>query len=156
MPIFDDLSKKLSNVAQSTVAMSKELAGNAKASFAINSEEHEIDRAYKAIGRWYYENRGDDQDAIAGELDIVETSLRKISEIQDAANEAKETAAQPPKRVNCPGCGAEMDAGTKFCPECRAMMLSETDIMRAESVCSNCGCVTNGPFCSQCGAKVAD
>lgn len=156
MPIFDDLSKKLSNVAQSTVAMSKGLAENAKASFAINAEEHEIERAYKAIGRWYYENHGENKDEIAGELDIVETSLRKINEIQEAANEAREIAAQPPKRVNCPGCGAEMDEGTKFCPECHAMMPSETDIMREESVCQNCGSVTNGPFCSQCGAKVAE
>ena len=54
MPILNDLSKKLSEVAQTTVQVSKELAGSAKATLAISAEEREIEKAYEV-----FENRED-------------------------------------------------------------------------------------------------
>ena len=44
MPILNGLSKKLSEVAQTTVQVSKELAGSAKATLAISAEEREIEK----------------------------------------------------------------------------------------------------------------
>ena len=41
MPILNGLSKKLSEVAQTTVQVSKELAGSAKATLAISAEERD-------------------------------------------------------------------------------------------------------------------
>ena len=54
MPILNGLSKKLSEVAQTTVQVSKELAGSAKATLAISAEEREIEKAYEV-----FENRED-------------------------------------------------------------------------------------------------
>ena len=54
MPILNDLSKKLSNVAQTTVQVSKDLAGSAKVTLAVSAEEREIEKAYRALGHWYY------------------------------------------------------------------------------------------------------
>lgn len=154
MPIFDELSKKLSSVAQDAVQMSKGFAESAKASFAINSEEHEIEKSYKAIGRWYYETKGATPEDIAGEIDIIETSIRKIREIQENAEEVKSAASQPAKQIPCPACGMEMDENSEFCPSCHVMMPPDEMSLREETVCSECGCVANGPFCSQCGAKL--
>ena len=54
MPILNGLSKKLSEVAQTTVQVSKELAGSAKATLSISAEEREIEKAYEV-----FENRED-------------------------------------------------------------------------------------------------
>ena len=54
MAFLDDLGKKISSAAQTTVQKSKELADSAKNSMAISAEEKEIDRCYKELGAWYY------------------------------------------------------------------------------------------------------
>ncbi len=50
MPILNDLSKKLSNVAQTTVQVSKDLAGSAKVTLAVSAEEREIEKAIPGPG----------------------------------------------------------------------------------------------------------
>ncbi len=156
MAILNDLSKKLTNVAQTTVQVSKGLAESAKASLAISSEEREIEKAYRALGQWYYATKGANPEEAGEYIDIVDTSLRKIREIREEAEAAKTAANLPVPTVACPACGAEMEEGTKFCPACGAMMPSQDVIVREDVVCPNCGAVTNGPFCPQCGTRVQD
>lgn len=156
MPILNDLSKKLSNVAQTTVQVSKDLAGSAKVTLAVSAEEREIEKAYRALGHWYYTTRGENPEEAGDYLDIIDTSLRKIREIRDEAEAAKTAAVQPASMVTCPACGAEMEEGTKFCPSCGAMMPDPDTIVREDVVCPNCGAVTNGPFCPQCGSRVQE
>ena len=95
MPILNDLSKKLSNVAQTTVQVSKDLAGSAKVTLAVSAEEREIEKAYRALGHWYYTTRGENPEEAGEYLDIIDTSLRKIREIRDEAEAAKTAAVQP-------------------------------------------------------------
>ena len=83
MPILNDLSKKLSNVAQTTVQVSKDLAGSAKVTLAVSAEEREIEKAYRALGHWYYTTRGENPEEAGEYLDIIDTSLRKIREIRE-------------------------------------------------------------------------
>ena len=54
MAFLDDLGKKISNAAQTTVQKSKDLADSAKNSMAISAEEKEINRLYQELGAWYY------------------------------------------------------------------------------------------------------
>ena len=92
MPILNGLSKKLSEVAQTTVQVSKELAGSAKATLAISAEEREIEKAYRALGQWYYSTKGENPEEAAEFIETVDTSLRKIREIRQEAEAAKTAA----------------------------------------------------------------
>ena len=47
-----------------------------------------------------------------------------------------------------------MEEGTRFCPSCGAMMPTPEIIQREERICPNCGALAQGPYCSQCGARV--
>lgn len=157
MPLLNDLSKKLSNVAQSTVQMSRELADSAKVSLAISAEEKEIEKAYKAIGQWYFQkNAQQPDDEIAGSVELIQTSIRKIAELRRQAEEVKTAAPAAAAKVCCPACNAEMDAGTKFCPACGAMMPDETILSREDVPCPQCGTLCSGRFCPNCGTKVKE
>ena len=112
MPILNDLSKKLSEVAQTTVQVSKELAGSA--TLAISAEEREIEKAYRALGQWYYSTKGENPEEAAEFIETVDTSLRKIREIRQEAEAAKTAASQPVPMITCPACGTMMEEGTRF------------------------------------------
>ncbi len=75
-------------------------------------------------------------------------------------------AEAPTEEGKCPGCGAEMEPGRKFCTACGAPMaepvIEETPVSApaptsAPSVCPACGAqVKPGrKFCTQCGAPLA-
>ena len=154
MPILNGLCKKLSEVAQTTVQVSKELAGSAKATLAISAEEREIEKAYRALGQWYYSTKGENPEEAAEFIETVDTSLRKIREIRQEAEAAKTAASQPVPMIACPACGTMMEEGTRFCPSCGAMMPTPEIIQREERICPNCGALAQGPYCSRCGARM--
>ncbi len=56
--------------------------------------------------------------------------------------------ADEKKRKWCASCGRDIDASSKFCPECGAP--------QTEKVCSACGApiVPKAPFCVECGTPV--
>lgn len=66
-----------------------------------------------------------------------------------AADKAAAAAAAAPAMMACPKCGAQIPAGSKFCPECGQSTASEA------KKCANCG--TQLPegtkFCPECGTK---
>lgn len=57
-----------------------------------------------------------------------------------------QSAATP---THCPGCGAEVEAGKKFCPECGTNL-------HAKLACSGCGteAAPGTKFCAECGTKL--
>ena len=181
MPILNDLSKKLSEVAQTTVQVSKELAGSAKATLAISAEEREIEKAYRALGQWYYSTKGENPEEAAEFIETVDTSLRKIREIRQEAEAAKTAASQPVPMIACPACGNtvyvsedDLDAGEAICPSCNVafeVALADEDDdeapeepddgpARYEVTCPACGATSvvdeealldGEPVCPACG-----
>lgn len=155
MAILDNLGKKLTEVTQTTVQVSKGLMDSAKTALAISAEEREIERAYRALGQWYYATKGANPEEAGEYIDIVDTSLRKIRDIREEAEAAK-TADTPPAAVStCPACGAQIEDGAQFCPACGAMLPTPQVVEREEQICPHCGALTHGPFCSHCGAPVS-
>lgn len=155
MAIFDNLGRKLTEVTQTTVQVSKGLVDSAKTALAISAEEREIEKAYRALGQWYYATKGANPEEADEYIDIVDTSLRKIRDIREEAEAAK-TADSPAAVSTCPACGAQIEAGARFCPVCGAMMPTPDVVEREEKICPHCGALTQGPFCSHCGAPVSD
>lgn len=130
MAFLDDLGKKISSAAQTTVQKSKELADNAKNSMAISGEEKEIDRCYKELGAWYYKTHKDAPDeeaaavvqAITQSMDKIE-SLRAEMERDDRPKIVEEDAAE---YKFCPRCGNKLKKEARFCGECGAKLEEPT------------------------------
>lgn len=55
--------------------------------------------------------------------------------------------------IQCPSCGMDMPAGTKFCLECGAKI--KTQKTESMKTCPKCGAtVPEGKFCLECGARL--
>ena len=154
MAILDNLGKKLTEVTQTTMQVSKGLMDSAKTALAISAEEREIEKAYRSLGQWYYATKGENPEEAGEYIDIVDTSLRKIREIREEAEAARTVETPVSALFACPACGAQIEQGSQFCPICGAMMPTPEIVEREETICPNCGELAQGPFCSHCGAPV--
>lgn len=116
MTIFDDISKKVGSLAQTTVQKSQELAKLAKQNFLISSEEEKIKKVYYEIGKIYYEESGISATGRMAKLcALITVSMDNIKGLREKNNEAN--------AINiCPKCGAEVANSNKLCNICGATM----------------------------------
>ncbi len=136
MANFDELMKRVQDLASSVADAAKELAGtaaekakyaseNAKVTVSILSEQREIDKNYKAIGEWFVaEFSGEIPDAVRDVVAAVNASKARIAELE-ASRPCKDgaDAVTDPALKTCSVCGAA--SNSKFCPDCGAPMEPE-------------------------------
>ncbi len=124
MAFFDELSKKVKDVAAGASDKAKDVAELAKINVAIAGEQKEIDKSCRAIGEWIVsEYDGEIPEGIRELVDAVKASKAKIAELEASKPVKEEPAAEEPEAEllkKCPICGAESDS--KFCPQCGAPM----------------------------------
>lgn len=124
--MFDQLGKKISDVAEATVHKSKELADSAKTNMAISGEEREINKDFMELGRWYYQNYREqpaegatalvaDITARYQQIEMLKASLEK--EGNSITITVKPQATETGDH-SCPSCGDSIPAGSRFCPQC--------------------------------------
>jgi len=126
MSFFDDLGKKVKDVAYVAGEKTRGAADLAKINMAIAGEQREMDKTYKAIGEWFVsEYSGEIPDAAKELVEAVNAAKAKIAELE-ASKPKKETetaveaAPEAAPKKACPVCGAESDS--RFCPQCGAPM----------------------------------
>lgn len=107
----NDAANALNDAAKDVSAGAKEFSDKSKLKRAIKNEEAKINSFYTAIGEKLYkantvapigyEQEFDSIKAAEGEMSRLEAELEKI----EAASK-------------CPGCGAKISSGQKFCQGC--------------------------------------
>ena len=121
MAFFDDLTKKVKDVAAVAGDKAKDAAELAKINVAIAGEQRAIDKNYMAIGEWYVnEYEGEIPDAIRELVEAVVASKAKIAELEASKPAKEEAPVEEAPTKTCPVCGAQADS--KFCPQCGAPM----------------------------------
>ena len=165
MALLDKINTIAKNVGEKTGDAIEITKLNAK----ISSEKSAIADIYKQLGERIYEKyaSGAYQDADMAELfTAVDARRANIAEAEDkikaikAENEAKAQSASQaqaaPAGTVCPGCGAAVADGVKFCNQCGTRVEVSVPAAEAKKFCSNCGAeaVSGVKFCSQCGAKI--
>lgn len=135
MAFFNELTKKAQayagvaaekakNYAEIASEKARDVADNAKINMAISSEQHELEKNYRAIGEWFAsEFEGEVPDALKDVLAAVAASKAKIAELEASKDkkEEAEVVAEPVEAEKvCPVCGTAADS--KFCPQCGAPM----------------------------------
>ena len=140
MAFFEDLSRKVQDVAFAAAEKGKEVAAIAsekaqdaadtvKTNVAIAGEQRAIEKNYRAIGEWFIsEYTGEIPDAVKDVVAAVNASKARIAEMEaekasKSAAPAAEQTAEKEDTVSvkvCPVCGAASE--DKFCPHCGAPM----------------------------------
>ncbi len=111
-------TEKAKNVAEVASEKAKAVSDAAKINVAIATEQHELEKNYRAIGEWFVsEYEGEVPDAVKDVLAAVNASKAKIAELE-ASKPKKEEPVEEKK--TCSVCGATSDS--KFCPECGTPM----------------------------------
>ena len=149
MAFFEELGKKIKDVAAVTAEKTKDVAAAAseaakeaaelaKINVAIAGEQREIEKNYRTIGEWFAtEFDGEIPEAVKPLFEAVAASKQKIVELE-ASKPVKEEAPAPEEAPaeeapaeepapapaaaakKCPICGVESDS--RFCPQCGAPM----------------------------------
>lgn len=134
MAFFEDLSRKVQDVAFAAAEKGKEVAAIAsekaqdaadtvKTNVAIAGEQRAIEKNYRAIGEWFVsEYQGEIPDAVKDVVAAVAASKERIAQLE-ASKPQKDEPVVDEADVSfkvCPVCGAASDS--KFCPHCGAPM----------------------------------
>ena len=102
MSFLNNLGQKISDVSQTTIKKTKDLADTAKLNLNISEEERKIDTAYEQIGKWYVEkHREDAEEDVKTWLDAIAVSEARIKECRESIHQMKGVAI-------CPSCGASV------------------------------------------------
>lgn len=144
MSIFNQIGKKISDAGQETAVKAKNFAEIAKFNTKISDIEDRISILFLELGKEYYEENKDNEEAI-----------EKIKEINSAYNEIsyyKEQIKLIKGVEKCPNCGGDINNGSAFCSFCGAKIITETK----GKVCPNCNASVdeNDVFCNSCGKKL--
>lgn len=88
MSFLNNLGQKISDVSQTTIKKTKDLADTAKLNLNISEEERKIDTAYEQIGKWYVEkHREDAEEDVKTWLDAIAVSEARIKECRESIHQ---------------------------------------------------------------------
>lgn len=158
MPLFNELSKKITATTQNVVRSTKEFADTARLNSMINDEQRKISTLYEQIGKLYYDIEEHNSENEMGQLCTSITSAMKyIEELQSEINKIK--GVKP-----CPACGAEVPSSSAFCGGCGAKTVAQTDTpINAQAEENNRQCPQCNEaveehltFCTSCGSRMED
>ncbi len=151
MALFDDISKKLTDVGQSTLQKTKDFADMGKYKSMIADEEKKLTEAYVQIGKKFMAEHTDEQ--VEGYTDF----FNAINEAKAKIEEFESEIVVLKGSIRCTECGGEIPAGSQFCPTCgAAVKLPEPAPEPKKIYCKQCGNALNEniKFCTSCGAAI--
>lgn len=115
MSFLNNLGQKISDVSQTTIKKTKDLADTAKLNLNISEEERKIDTAYEQIGNGMWKTSRRCRRRCKTWLDAIAVSEARIKECRESIHQMKGVAI-------CPSCGASVDADAAFCSACGQKM----------------------------------
>lgn len=163
MDFFNKVGETLSNKGRDVTKKAKELAEIVALNSQISSKEDEIDRYFREIGKYIYEQHRELAGGILAEkCAAVNAAYEEIERLKAEILNAKGS-------VLCPECGEEIGEGVLFCPKCGAKQLEpqvkepeeepeEVPEPSLKQVCPGCNTELdeNVAFCPVCGQKMEE
>jgi RNA polymerase subunit RPABC4/transcription elongation factor Spt4 len=154
MGFFDDIGKKVTEVAGDVSKSAKSLADAARLNSQISTEKKKANAALLELGRRYYDAyRDTPPEGLASVFATAKEALTKVSELELELIAAKGLKA-------CPSCGNTVVLTTNFCPNCGASVPTPEPPAEPEEeavpICTNCGAPISedSAFCTVCGVPV--
>ena len=154
MAFFENLGKKVGEVAQTAAKKSGELVEVTKLNMSIGSEEDKIQRLYSKMGKKIYEefcSGGSINDGFIEECKSIKGHEQTIDSLKQKIREIKNVEI-------CGSCGAEIIKPSAFCPKCGVKLEVEKPPAQQKpqrKACPSCSAeiAEDAVFCTSCGAK---
>ena len=137
MAFFDELAKKIGDVADMAVDKAKDLTEVGRLNMAISSEEKQVQGLYAEIGKAIFEHDKENAQSpyaeqcvkIQAALDRIETLKVQLADVKENGynepidiepREAKEGTVEEaqPAGKTCPFCGKAVAEDSVFCSAC--------------------------------------
>ncbi|MGI6776663.1 MAG: zinc-ribbon domain-containing protein [Acetivibrionales bacterium] len=155
MAFFENLGKRVGEVAQTAAKKSSDLMEITKLNMSISTEEDKIQKLYQKIGREVYQRFCSNDEV----LDYFKEDCKSISNHMENISSIKEKIRQIKNIRVCTGCGAEIGSSSSFCPKCGTKIEAEQPPAQErsnEKICPSCGgkLAEGALFCTSCGTKV--
>jgi len=119
MGFFNDITKK-------TIDITAKITREAKLKIRINEDKSKIKELYEAIGKKIYENNVK-KNKINIEQ-IIEEDCINLDKLSESIQEAREEILILNNKKMCKKCFAQIEANSKFCPECGDKQTHENTI----------------------------
>lgn len=148
MSLWDDLSVRLSRGAKTLSQKSGELFAVAKLKLDIAAEEDKIDRLYRDIGKFIYEDykRGNLKErSVMDKCELINEITHRIEQLNRRAMQIKGGAL-------CKSCGEAVGASQVYCHICGRKLGGPGKVVEEGKDFSIE--VANGLVCDKCGALV--
>lgn len=124
MAFFDKLSETLVNASKDVSQKAKDLSGTAKLTMDIHAKEDQVQKMYAQIGKRYFEEHKDDEQAAYEEMAQIKEMLTVIEDMKKELMELKGAKV-------CPRCGQEVKAEDAYCKSCGAKIEDDEIIVDA-------------------------
>ncbi len=108
MDIFDKISDTAIAIGKEVSDRAKDVGGYAKLQYEIRTREGYLNELYQEIGKKYYEEHKDDEDADFAEVDGL---LAELKEMREELMERKGAE-------KCPKCGNYVPKDADYCSKC--------------------------------------
>jgi uncharacterized OB-fold protein len=124
---LDTFASKVNDLGNKVAAKTSNSTENFRLSNEVKNEERQIASDYQEIGKTYRQLYGDNPDPAFADL------LRDITQREAIVAEHQKKIQTNKGRVNCPSCGAEIDARAVFCTACGAKNPVAEELERAQA-----------------------
>ncbi len=144
--LFKQISTTVSEAGKSGLEKAKELRDTARISMEIRDRENSIQKAYRELGKAYYQDHRNDVEPAYDQVVYIKAAFEEIGELKANKDEVRGIR-------RCSACGEIIPDGAAFCPKCGKKydgpeLTEETD---AEKACEEPGDTCEEPV--ECGEE---
>ena len=128
MSFFDDVKESLVSAGKDVSQKAKEVSGVARLKLDVKTKEDFVTKQYAELGRMYYEQHKEDEEAVNEEqFEVIREALEEIDRMKTEILNLQGAS-------ECPNCGAKMPLGAAFCSSCGTKLENETEHFTGEVV----------------------
>jgi hypothetical protein len=125
MSFFNNLKKNINTAANYTVQKTGEVTETAKIRLDIRTQNVRLSKCFENIGRVYYKNMKENEEAVSPELDAY---ILEADGIKAEIAVLRGDLAKAQGCVICSACGAQISNKSIFCPLCGVKLVEETAV----------------------------
>jgi hypothetical protein len=113
MAFLEELGKTLTDTGKEVATKAKALTETIQLKTQINGEKTKLEEAYAVIGKLYYENNSEPEEAYVKAYEAVKASRERIAALEIELTQSEGT------RI-CAECGAKVPKDSVYCGKCGA------------------------------------
>ncbi len=109
--ILNKIGTTVTEAGKEGLERAKDLRDTAVISLEIRDREASIRKAYRELGRAYYQQHKDDEEPAYDQIIYIKAAFEEIGELKATKDEIRGIR-------RCSNCGAPIQNGANFCPNC--------------------------------------